>query len=94
MISREAGNAIESGHRHQNNIIRTRSSRWEMGSDSLFSLGGSRKPFSKMVLSSCWSSIAGSGSFFLFLKCDIVKNNAPYVKLFRIIFVYIGENLT
>ena len=38
------------------------------------------------------SAIKYSGSFFLFLKCDIVKNIAPYVKPFRRIFVYIGEN--
>lgn len=33
-----------------------------------------------------------SGSFFLFPKCDIVKNIVAYVKPFQLIFVYIGEN--
>ena len=38
-------------HRHQTNIIRTRSSLWETGSDYLFALASSRKPISETVLS-------------------------------------------
>ena len=37
---------------HQSNIIRTRSSLWEMGSDYLFSSGGLRKSISETVSSS------------------------------------------
>ena len=43
---------FESGHRHQTNIIRTWFSLWEMGSDYLFSLAGSRKAISETVSSS------------------------------------------
>ena len=43
---------FESPCPHQTNIIRTRSSLWETGSDYLFSLGGSRKPISETALSS------------------------------------------
>ena len=43
---------FESHHRHQTNIIRTRSSLWEMGSDYLFSLESLKKPISETVLSS------------------------------------------
>ena len=41
---------IEPGQRHRNNIIRTRSSQWEMGSDYLFSLGCLRKRISETAL--------------------------------------------
>ena len=42
---------FESGHRHQTNIIRTKSSQWEMGSDYLFSSEDSRKRISETVSS-------------------------------------------
>ena len=42
---------FESCRPHQTNIIRTKSSPWEMGSDYLFSLASSRKPISKTVSS-------------------------------------------
>ena len=45
-------NALKSCRPHQTNINRTRSSLWEMGSEYLFSLAGSRKPISETVLSS------------------------------------------
>ena len=38
-------------HRHQTNIIRTRSSLWETGSDYLFSLATSMEPISETVSS-------------------------------------------
>lgn len=43
---------FESGHQHQSNIIRTRSSLREMGSDYLYSLTSSRKPIFETVSSS------------------------------------------
>ena len=43
---------FESGHRHQTNIIRTRFSQWETGSDLLFSSRGLRRHISETVLSS------------------------------------------
>ena len=43
---------FESCRPHQTNIIRTKFSLWETGSDYLFSLAGSRKPISETVLSS------------------------------------------
>ena len=42
---------FESPLSHQSNIIRTKSSQWEMGSDYLFSSDGSRKPISETVSS-------------------------------------------
>lgn len=43
---------FDSRHRHQSNIIRTRSSLREMGSDYLYSLTSSRKPIFETVSSS------------------------------------------
>ena len=43
---------FDSRHRHQTNIIRTRSSQWEMGSDYLFSSRVLRKRMSAMASSS------------------------------------------
>ena len=40
---------FESYCSHQSNIIRTKSSQWEMGSDYLFSFASSRKPISETV---------------------------------------------
>ena len=48
MVATSCG--FESHHRHQTNIIRTKSSQWEMGSDYLFSLVSTRKPISETVL--------------------------------------------
>ena len=45
---------FDSRHRHQTNIIRTKSSLWEMGSDYLFSSGGSRKRISETA---SWSDL-------------------------------------
>ena len=47
----QSGKAIESCCPHQTNIIRTKSSLWETGSDYLFSLVDLRKPISETVSS-------------------------------------------
>ena len=70
---------FESGHRHQTNMIRTRFSQWEMGSDHLFSLAGSGNPLFETVFQVLGTKAQSTGKHAVLLQKS--KRSIPVVIL-------------